>query len=141
MKVRTLAAEEVECADARLPLHRLDQGDGVYLIAWDGDEPVGHAYLADTGPPELQDVFVLPERRREGVATALTRAAEERARLAGADRLVLEVSVANAAARTLYEGLGYEDAGLPQRRVESTIVLRGKPFVVDDTLLTLVKRL
>ena len=43
--------------DARLPLHRLD-GAQTYLVAWDGDEPVGHAHIAwhgtKLGIPEVK---------------------------------------------------------------------------------------
>ncbi|HXY84836.1 MAG TPA: GNAT family N-acetyltransferase [Gaiellaceae bacterium] len=53
--------------DAALPLHRLD-GAGTYLVAWDGDDPLGHAHFAwggtRLGVPEIQDVYVLPDRRR-----------------------------------------------------------------------------
>ena len=141
MTVRRLAEEEVELVDARLPLSRLDQGDGVYLVAWDGDEPVGHAHLALTDPPELQDVFVLPEHRRRRVATELTRAAEREAAGRGADRLLLSYGHENAPARRLYERAGYVDAGQPPKRVEGTITIRGEPFEVNDVLVYLVKRL
>ena len=141
MTVRRLAEEEVELVDARLPLSRLDQGDGLYLVAWDGDEPVGHAHLALTDPPELQDVFVLPEHRRRRVATELTRAAEREAADRGADRLLLSYGHENEPARRLYERAGYVDAGLPPKRVQGTITIRGEPLEVDDVLVFLVKRL
>ncbi|MGN6378273.1 MAG: hypothetical protein ACTHNU_04925, partial [Gaiellales bacterium] len=49
---------------AVLGLARVGQGDGFYLVAWDGDEPAGHAYLALTEPPEMQDVEVRAAYRR-----------------------------------------------------------------------------
>ena len=144
MIVRPLADDDVALVDARLPLHRLGQ-PGTYLVAWEGEEPVGHAFLAwswtKLGVPELQDVWVAPERRRGGVATALTLAAEEETRRQGADRISLSVGIANEAARALYEQLGYEPAGVEPERVAGTILLRGRPFEVDDTLLYLVKPL
>ena len=144
MIVRPLADDDVALVDARLPLHRLGQ-PGTYLVAWDGEEPVGHAFLAWSGTklgvPELQDVWVKPERRRSSVATALTLAAEEETRRQGMDRISLSVGIANEAARALYEQLGYEPAGAEPERVAGTILLRGRPFEVDDTLLYLVKPL
>ena len=53
-----------------LGLARLDQGDGFYLVAWERGEPLGHAHLALTDPPKLQDVSVRPEQRRRGIASA-----------------------------------------------------------------------
>jgi hypothetical protein len=43
--VRLLEIEEVAVAAERLPLNRLAQPGGEYLVAWDGSEPVGHAHL------------------------------------------------------------------------------------------------
>jgi predicted GNAT family acetyltransferase len=127
-----------------LPLHRLD-GAGTYLVAWDGDLPVGHAHVAwsetKLGVPEIQDVFVLPEWRRRGVASALTQTAERLAAGRGHRRTSLGVGIGNDAARRLYAKLGYEDGGLPLERVLGTIIIRGEPFAVDDTLLYLVKTL
>jgi len=142
--VRPLGDDELALVDARLPLHRLGQA-GTYLVAWDGEEPVGHAFVAWSGTklriPEIQDVWVAPERRRTGIASDLTRAAEDEARGRDAERISLSVGIANAAARALYEKLDYADAGVPAERVAGTIVLRGRPVEVDDTLLYLVKPL
>jgi len=139
--IRPLAPEQVERVAAVLGLARLDQGDGFYLVAWDGDQPAGHAHLALTDPPELQDVEVSPPHRRRGVGSALTAAAEAEAQKRGFDRLRITVSVDNAAARALYRRLGYVDAGMPPRRVQGTVMIRTGPLEVDDTLLTWDKRL
>jgi [ribosomal protein S18]-alanine N-acetyltransferase len=139
--IRPLATDEVERVAAVLGLSRLEQGDGFYLVAWEGTEPVGHAHLALTDPPELQDVSVRPEHRRRGVASALTAAAEGAAGDRGCDRLRVTVSTDNEAAQALYRGLGYVDCGVPPRRVKGTIVIRTGPLEVDDTLLTWEKRL
>ena len=58
--VRRLVDDEVERVVTVLGLARLYQGNGFYLVAWENEEPLGHAYLALTDPPELQDVQVLP---------------------------------------------------------------------------------
>ena len=120
-QIRELAPTEVERVGAVLGLARLGQGDGYYLGAWQDEEPVGHAHLALTDPPELQDVSVRPEHRRRGIATALTRAAERAVVARGTARLRLSVSVDNDAALALYRNLGYGDVGLPPRRVHGTI--------------------
>jgi GNAT superfamily N-acetyltransferase len=140
-QIRPLAAGDIECVASVLGLARLDQGDGFYLVAWEGAEPVGHAYLALTDPPELQDVSVRPMHRRLGVASALNAAAEEEARARGFDRIRVTVSIANEPAKTLYRRCGYNDVGVPPKRVQGTVLIRTGPIEVDDTLLTWEKRL
>jgi pimeloyl-ACP methyl ester carboxylesterase len=140
--IRRLTGAEVDRVVASgLGLSRLNAGTGFYLVAWDDGEPLGHAHLALSEPPELQDVSVRPAHRRRGVATALTRAAEDDVRARGGDRLTLTVSVDNAEAQALYRRLGYADAGGPPRRVRGTVLIRTGPLEVDDTLLTWEKRL
>jgi ribosomal protein S18 acetylase RimI-like enzyme len=85
---------------------------------------------------------VSPDRRRHGVATLLTEAAENAARARGCARMSLSVSAeGNPAARSLYERLGYRDAGVAPVRTLGVITLRGRPFEVDDTLVYLAKPL
>jgi GNAT superfamily N-acetyltransferase len=149
LTVSELSADQVELVDRYLPLSRLsDQGDegSTYLIAWEDDRPIGHAHIAWSGThlglPEIQDVFVLPEHRRRGIASRLTEAAEAEARRRGSDRISLSVSQEqNQAAKLLYEKLGYVDAGAEPVRVLGQIMIRGRPLEVDDTLLYLVKEL
>jgi GNAT superfamily N-acetyltransferase len=142
--VRALTPEEVERVDAALPLSRLDHVQ-TYLVAWDGDEPVGHAHLAWTGSglgvPEVQDVFVVESRRRSGIGTALMAEAERLVAAEGHRGIGIGHSIDNEAARRLYEGLGYRDAGLPPTRVQGSIVIRGAPIDVDDTIVYLVRDL
>ncbi|MDX6592614.1 MAG: hypothetical protein QOJ13_1810 [Gaiellales bacterium] len=141
MEIRPLAADEVERVLAVLGLSRLHQGDGFYLVGWDGDEPLGHLYLALTDPPEMHDVLVRLEYRRRGIAAALIAAAERDAAGRGWDRMRVSVSIDNGGAQALYRGCGYEDFGVPPRRVKGTIVIRTGPLEVDETLLTWEKRL
>ncbi len=141
MDIRLLVPEEIERVGAVLGLARLEQGDGFYLVAWEDEEPIGHAYLALSDPPELQDVSVRPEHRRRGVASALSAAAERAARTRGFDRLRLTVGLENAPAQALYRRCGYVDSGLPPKRVQGTIMVRTGPLEVDDTLLTWEKHL
>ena len=91
--------------------------------------------------PEIQDVFVREDRRRRGVATALALAAEALAAERGHARISLGYGIANGAARALYEGLGYRDAGLEPEPVRGVIRVRTGILEVDDTLIHLVKEL
>ncbi|MDP8911399.1 MAG: GNAT family N-acetyltransferase, partial [Actinomycetota bacterium] len=102
IEIRVLVPADVDTVDAVLPLHRLGHpGGSTYLVAWDGAAPVGHAHLAWTktelGIPELQDFFVLPDRRGEGIGTQLTEAAERLVAERGHDRCSIGVSVENGA--------------------------------------------
>ena len=133
--IRPLALEEVERVADVLALARLHQGDGFYLVAWNGDEPLGHVYLALTDPAELHDVSVRSEHRRRGVASALIAAAEREVRAHGRDRLRIAVGIENEPAQALYRACGYIDAGLPPKRVKGTIQIRTGPIEVDEPLL------
>ena len=147
--MRELKPSEVEIVGRHLPLSRLPQHleeHSTYLVAWEDAVPVGHAHIALSGThlglPEIQDVFVLPELRRRGIASQLTHAAEEEARARGWDRISLSVSRdANPAASRLYAKLGYAGAGVEPVRVLGQVMLRSGPLEVDDTLVYLVKEL
>jgi GNAT superfamily N-acetyltransferase len=146
IEIRPLEPGEVETVDAVLPLHRLGRGgESTYLVAWDGDAPVGHAHIAwdetELGLPELQDFFVLPDRRNGGIGTQLTHAAERLVAERGYDECSIGVSASNAGARRLYEGLGYRAVDTPPKRVVGAIEIRGEPVEVDDTIVFLTKPL
>jgi GNAT superfamily N-acetyltransferase len=141
VEVRALRHDEVGAVGAVLGLARLFQGDGTYLVAWDGDTVVGHAHLTRGRPPELQDVEVRSTHRRRGVATLLLDAAAATCRARGDASLRVEVSVDNPGARALYERAGFRDTGEPTRRVVGVVQLRTGPLEVDDTLCSLVKPL
>ncbi len=55
----------------------------------------------------LNDLFVEESHRKQGVAKLLMSAAENYARETGAVRITLATQIANVAAQTLYESLGY----------------------------------
>lgn len=149
LRVTELRPAEIQLVDLHLPLSRLGhyaEDGSTYLIAWEDDRPVGHAHIAwqrtHVGVPEIQDVFVLPDQRRRGIATRLTRAAEDEARRRGWDRISLSVSAEhNEPARKLYEGIGYQDVGTGPVHVLGTITLRGRAVEVNDTLAYLAKPL
>ncbi len=56
----------------------------------------------------IATIGVLPEYRRQGLATALLEACEARLRVA---RIKLSVRASNAAAQSLYQRLGYREVG------------------------------
>jgi GNAT superfamily N-acetyltransferase len=140
-EISMLADAQLDQVCDALPLARLLQGNGDYLIAWLDREPIGHVYVAWTAPPELQDLYVLDAHRRTGVATALLAAAEGECRRRSCAEVRVTVSVDGDAAQTLYAALGYRDVGIAPRRVLGTVQIRTGPLEVDDTLLTLVKQL
>jgi predicted N-acetyltransferase YhbS len=94
---------------------------GVLLVAWIGETPVGSVYLwcetleepelraAFPGAPLLNHLEVAPDRRNQGIGTALVRACEAAARDRGNEILLLGVGVDNPDARRLYERLGFLD--------------------------------
>jgi GNAT superfamily N-acetyltransferase len=142
IEVRVMTPAELELVDQHLPLDRLDQPGGEWLVAWEEGTPVGHLHLdwrAD--PPEVQNLFVAESHRRRGIAVQLSSAAEERVRARGFDRIALDVDVDATGPRELYHKLGYREKGTPPRHVKGTIVLRGKPFSYDAVLLDLIKEL
>lgn len=56
----------------------------------------------------LNDMFVSPQARRQGVAAALLREAESHARALGAASLSLSTALDNAPAQALYESMGWQ---------------------------------
>jgi len=57
----------------------------------------------------LEELYVEPQNRGQGLGRALMGAAIERARRAGADEIHLGTSEADVAARALYESLGFSN--------------------------------
>lgn len=97
-------------------------GEGVYLIAWHEDKPIGHFLLRFKGPekdtsgkypfptPYLEAGSTRSEYRKKGVATKLIQQAEKIVLNRGINRIGLAVgSSDNPNARRLYEKLGYFD--------------------------------
>lgn len=98
-----------------------DRGLAVQLVAWIGEEAVGRGMLVLPGNgewspsayretcPEIRDLGVSVAWQRQGVGRSLIAALEDEARASGAERIGLGVGLDEdyAAARTLYDGLGY----------------------------------
>ena len=93
---------------------RLEQRNSVFLVAWDGPRAVGftqlypaYASLALAPSWILNDLYVEPDARGRGVATALMDAARQLAVRSGAAEIFLQTARDNHQARALYERLGY----------------------------------
>ena len=92
------------------PADELAPPDGIYLVAWRGDEVLGCGGLrrhAD-GVGEVKRMFVRETARRMGVARTLLAAVEGQARALGYARLVLETGEQQPEAIALYFATGYE---------------------------------
>ena len=98
------------------------QGGTNYLIAWEGDIPVGHLNLIWSGSdqaqvheyvqdcPELSAIWVWPpEKRSSGIGKKLIAQAEELVASKGYAKVGLGVRITNERAKNLYEKLGYKD--------------------------------
>jgi ribosomal-protein-alanine N-acetyltransferase len=92
----------------------LESPFGLYLVLEEGDEifgQIGVRHVLDE--LHITTLAVRPERRRKGHARTLVYAAL--AAFPGARRVHLEVRPSNAAARALYETLGFSTTGLRRR--------------------------
>ena len=95
---------------------------GAVLLALEGERPVGFAQCAlrrdyvegsSTSPVGyLEGIFVLPEHRRRGVASALIDEMISRAAALELAFLSLEVRASNSPAIALYRGKGFVDVGV-----------------------------
>lgn len=89
-------------------------GAAGFLMRDDG-QPVGFALLRQVADEaEILTIGILPGTRRSGAGRQLLDAVESALSGHGAVRIFLEVSVANTAARALYNRAGYSEIG--QRR-------------------------
>lgn len=90
----------------------LSEGEMTVLLG--GEGPDGLALLrfrpsvwTDKAEAYLQELYVVPERRGEGIGEALLAAAIEACRRADAAWIELNTAESDVAARTLYEKLGF----------------------------------
>lgn len=109
----------------RWDLQELDEG--VYLVAWQGEKPIGWVFVyrpgsseasahgRHFGAAEIMDLWVAPPFRGRGHGSSLLVAAEQAAQDASWMLIGLEVTVSNPhndVARAMYERHGYRDSGL-----------------------------
>ncbi|QCR43032.1 PadR family transcriptional regulator [Curtobacterium sp. SGAir0471] len=102
----------------RTPAVEFTAPNGVFVVAYEADgdavEPVGCGGLrriADDGDDvrfEVKHVYVAPEGRGRGVATAVMDALEQAARDLGATSVVLDTNDSLVAAGAMYRSRGYQ---------------------------------
>ncbi len=109
---RTFLAERIAQAESVLFLAELDGQPAGFTQLYPSFTSAGMARIFI-----LNDLFVAPEARGQGVATALLRHAAEFGRAEGAVRLVLSTATDNFTAQALYEREGWlrDDAFLTYR--------------------------
>lgn len=85
--------------------------DKLVLLAEEDDTPIGYAFgdLGPRGHAHVNIVYVVPEKRRQGVTKALLTAFGERARDAGLEHLTLDVATRNDVGREVWRRLGFTE--------------------------------
>ena len=144
MEIRPISKRDIDVVVANLNpmrsaathrgrLHTQSEGDLVYLIAWDGDTPIGHGQIIWDGPlgapqqhldlkcPYVEDLWVVDDARSQGVGTAILARMETMARQREYRRLGLSVGVENTRAIRLYESLGFSTIGVPNFVLSGTV--------------------
>lgn len=93
---------------------RFERQDSVILLATKDNKAVGYTQLFPSFSSVsmkrvwiLNDLFVIPEARNQGIARALINAAKDYAIATKAVRIVLATEVTNTVAQKLYETMGY----------------------------------
>jgi ribosomal protein S18 acetylase RimI-like enzyme len=107
-----LVDENREIARETLLRHALTGG---LLVAREGEEllgfvsfyPEGGSFTQDVQRGIVENIYVVPEHRGEGIGSELLAAAEARLEEEGAEVLALEALAANEAAIRFYERHGY----------------------------------
>ena len=99
----------------RFLLEHFQNNDSVIFLAFDDSVLIGFTQLYPSFSSGamarifvLNDLFVVPEARRRGAASALLQAAAQYARTAGAVRLALSTEIANTTAQSLYERMAWK---------------------------------
>jgi ribosomal protein S18 acetylase RimI-like enzyme len=134
IEIRPLREDELDAFIQQMPYGRPPEvhrerllmqqlGEGLYLAAWRGDEPVGHIILRWEGTlrepmasrladcSHIGDFFVVPHYRSVGIGNLMMDRCETLARERGYTSIGLSVATTNTRARALYERRGYRDTG------------------------------
>ncbi len=95
---------------------RFEAEDSAIFLAREGTDSVGFMQLYPSFSSVsmrrtwiLNDLFVRRSHRKQGIAKLLMSAAENHARATGAARISLSTQIANTAAQSLYQSLGYRE--------------------------------
>lgn len=94
---------------------RLSKNESVIFVALDGDLPIGFTQLYPKYSSVsaiknwiLNDLYVEPNYRKQGIGEVLIKTAMDFAKSDGAIYVQLETAVDNYTAQSLYEGLGFQ---------------------------------
>ena len=94
---------------------RLSNNESVIFVVLDGEAPVGFTQLYPKYSSVsavknwiLNDLYVEPNYRKQGIGEALIKAAIDFAKGDGATYVQLETAVDNYTAQSLYEGIGFQ---------------------------------
>ena len=91
----------------------LDNRLSLWLVALEDDRVAGYVGSQSVlGETDMMNIAVHPDFRRRGIAEALVVRLIEELKIRGNHSLMLEVRVSNAAARSLYEKMGFQQVGL-----------------------------
>ncbi len=94
-------------------VYELDNPLSLWLTALDGETVAGYVGSQSVfEEADIMNVAVHPAYRRQGIGEALLCELERRLAEDGVETLALEVRVSNQPAISLYEKLGYSQAGL-----------------------------
>jgi GNAT superfamily N-acetyltransferase len=86
-------------------------GQGAFLVAYAGSEPVGCGAVRRNDPEtaEIKRMYVVPAARSGGIARRVLAELEVEARRLGVSRLVLETGIRNPDALALYTRAGFAE--------------------------------
>jgi GNAT superfamily N-acetyltransferase len=108
-------------------LDRILEPQCLNVLAWDGDEVVGHATLVPENgvesPYELA-IFVLQSHQGRGIGTALMESVLGYGAAAGVEKVWLTVERWNHAAVSLYQSIGFETTDAESFELEMAIRLQ-----------------
>ena len=129
---------QVRCRLAEETLEEwLHQSGKVYVIDRDG-EATGFLRIAFRGPNVawIEDIFVAPQWRNQGVATRAIRAAEEIIKeTPGYTAICMDVAPRNREALRLYQKLGYDTLSIVTLRKELDGSKYEKELSIEETQL------
>ena len=98
--------------------------DGLNVVAWDGDQAVGHATLVPDGDEASElAIFVHQDHQRAGIGSKLIRGLLGHGRANGVGKVWLTVERWNHAAVGLYESVGFETYGSESFEIEMALRL------------------
>jgi ribosomal protein S18 acetylase RimI-like enzyme len=106
--------EEIDDVEVLERRYREQLADDRFAVLIGGDGPDGFAQVrlkgqiySDSPTAYVEELYVYPDKRGEGLGRALLEAAVEEARRLGADHIDLGTSEDDTAARGLYESMGF----------------------------------